>query len=788
MADPPRKPLSFKLGGGVSKKATAAQPSPLAGAKRPLAALQADDDEAPAHQAITHYDNSAGGAYNESDKPNNAPRVIAVEKRQRLNPDPRSPSYEPTRKEHIALVQKVKAIENDKSELIPEGLIIRDDSADPSIQSSATEAPSQALTIPRAVSDEEAFRRDYDEAPSPPAEADYDAVPVEGFGAALLRGMGWKDGEAIGINKHAPINQIKTRDRRPNLLGVGAKPAKAVGFEVGSWKSTAKNETSYNPVAMRDTATGQVITPQEYEVLMAELEAKKAELAKYVSDPVLQEEWKCSSNPLLVALYHSNSAKKAAYQQLSLEIAAIEEKISTSSVGDTLMSNTDDSPETTQFDFISISSDADSDYSPDSDYSSDDGSSLDVNYSDLESEFADGLRSPPPHQASTSHSSSRDRGDNDHHRRDDKYERDRHRHRHKEGRRKEGRRDYYEEERSRRKSIQNLETLYQSDKVVQAEKKLEYLRDIYFRQQQDTARFCRQYDRDMAVRETLVRLEDNIDQMPFNEYVKKRELRDRLDEFLPNGRKRQAMMIRDLKKFKSLYQQAGRAVRIARKERRKQERMEEERMEKELLDKGRMVWKRLGVKKKESEIEYEEGETHALPRLVPLNIHDPEGYQGGATRIRGKPIHDTYRPGHNRSEDLWGDGKVYIDKLRAKHEWKKVVKKQAGKAWKKEGKKYPQHKTEPLPYSFSKTGVKTKIMKEPHVERDTERYMHFERATDIDADWASTARPPRRYDPYASTEAGPSGTNGRVSNVRRVRGDTPPRINSDAARSINDVD
>jgi hypothetical protein len=255
--------------------------------------------------------------------------------------------------------------------------------------------------------------------------------------------------------------------------------------------------------------------------------------------------------------------------------------------------------------------------------------------------------------------------------------------------------------------------------------------------------------------------------------------------------------------------------------------MEEERLEKERLERGRMVWKRLGVEKKKEDVEMEdeEGETHALPRLVPLDIHDSEGYQGGATRIRGKPVHDTYRPGHHRSEDLWGDGKVYIDKLRAKHEWKKVAKKQAGKSWKKEGRKYPKHKTEPLPYSFSKTGVKTKIMEGPRVKGDTESGMDCERTTDIHADWASTVRPPRRYDefastatstsrpggrydPFASTEAGPSGTNTRHvhwlipvvpygaripgTTIRRVRGDTPPRIVSDAdwstARSINDVD
>jgi hypothetical protein len=30
---------------------------------------------------------------------------------------------------------------------------------------------------------------------------DYERVPIEAFGAALLRGMGWKEGEALGSGK-----------------------------------------------------------------------------------------------------------------------------------------------------------------------------------------------------------------------------------------------------------------------------------------------------------------------------------------------------------------------------------------------------------------------------------------------------------------------------------------------------------------------------------------------------------------------------------------------------------
>ena len=34
-----------------------------------------------------------------------------------------------------------------------------------------------------------------------PVLADYDLVPIDEYGLALLRGMGWKDGEGIGKDR-----------------------------------------------------------------------------------------------------------------------------------------------------------------------------------------------------------------------------------------------------------------------------------------------------------------------------------------------------------------------------------------------------------------------------------------------------------------------------------------------------------------------------------------------------------------------------------------------------------
>jgi hypothetical protein len=126
------------------------------------------------------------------------------------------------------------------------------------------------LVIP-VQTEEDAFLNDVHNAPDAPTLEAYEATPIEGFGAALLRGMGWKDGEEIGKNGVAA--KPKEIKRRPALLGIGAKEEAAVGVELGEWsggKSKGKKVTQiYNPVTLRNKHTGEVITEEE---LKAKLE------------------------------------------------------------------------------------------------------------------------------------------------------------------------------------------------------------------------------------------------------------------------------------------------------------------------------------------------------------------------------------------------------------------------------------------------------------------------------------------------------------------------------------
>ncbi|KAK9473107.1 DExH-box splicing factor binding site-domain-containing protein [Dipodascopsis tothii] len=74
----------------------------------------------------------------------------------------------------------------------------------------------------RPLSEDDAYRRDVEARPDVPSLDQYEAVPVEEFGLALLRGMGYKDDED-------PAAAPAERSRRPAFLGLGAKP-----FEPGS--------------------------------------------------------------------------------------------------------------------------------------------------------------------------------------------------------------------------------------------------------------------------------------------------------------------------------------------------------------------------------------------------------------------------------------------------------------------------------------------------------------------------------------------------------------------------
>ncbi|KAJ4153389.1 hypothetical protein LMH87_009878 [Akanthomyces muscarius] len=81
------------------------------------------------------------------------------------------------------------------------------------------------------VTEDDAYTRDVSAAGAASTLADYEAMPVEEFGAALLRGMGW-NGEPRGGG--GGVKPKAAPQRRQNRLGLGAK-ALNEAEDLGGW-------------------------------------------------------------------------------------------------------------------------------------------------------------------------------------------------------------------------------------------------------------------------------------------------------------------------------------------------------------------------------------------------------------------------------------------------------------------------------------------------------------------------------------------------------------------------
>ncbi|CAI7653812.1 unnamed protein product [Penicillium pancosmium] len=129
------------------------------------------------------------------------------------------------------------------------------------------------------------FKTDVKSRPESATLDQYNAIPVEEFGAALLRGMGWKDGQTIGRGNYGSsenakkANEPRVPPRRAGFLGIGAKDSgKGAEVEFGAWGKSAMRKASrkqgeenadgntegvYMPVTMRNKNTGEYITEED---------------------------------------------------------------------------------------------------------------------------------------------------------------------------------------------------------------------------------------------------------------------------------------------------------------------------------------------------------------------------------------------------------------------------------------------------------------------------------------------------------------------------------------------
>ncbi|EMC91305.1 hypothetical protein BAUCODRAFT_39475 [Baudoinia panamericana UAMH 10762] len=294
--------ISLTLGG---PKRTP-KPSATNGFKRSHAAFREDEDDAHHEgqaQQVSHFDQLAGGAVDDTSVKDAAPLIIAPQANRNWKEASKRRKQRhalPAEAQQEVTEQAIKDLEASKPQYGLNVTSRESDGGEPVInghniqaeaettQQAPPESDAEAsvkqktddeiamdallgktvktdLVLP-AVSEEEAFERDFREAPDMSSLDDYARVPVDQFGAALLRGMGWKDGEGIGSNKGKKMEKTKLPERRPALLGIGAKEEAAVAQEMGAWGKAARKGAEvkiYNPVLLKDKITGKLYTEEE---------------------------------------------------------------------------------------------------------------------------------------------------------------------------------------------------------------------------------------------------------------------------------------------------------------------------------------------------------------------------------------------------------------------------------------------------------------------------------------------------------------------------------------------
>jgi hypothetical protein len=109
--------------------------------------------------------------------------------------------------------------------------------------------------IPTVVSEGDAYKQDVEELPDAASLEDYARVPVEQFGAAMLRGMGWKEGTGASKNGKGMV-QPYLPAARPALLGIGAKEIEVFDDGSNKKKGSFRPERKYVPLVKKERERG----------------------------------------------------------------------------------------------------------------------------------------------------------------------------------------------------------------------------------------------------------------------------------------------------------------------------------------------------------------------------------------------------------------------------------------------------------------------------------------------------------------------------------------------------
>lgn len=324
------RPTSFSISlGPVKLKPPPRKPAPTFAPKRSAAHLDSDDEDnrdderANKVQLVTDFDAARGGAVDLNDAPKKAQGPLVIPKLSNRNwreEAERRRGGSGQAKKAIYVPPEALAKQNgrlSKEDLVEKDIVEQkyglqvfdrkaeetstesgptppaDDAPPPapkteeeialaSLLSGDTAAPSTLVLAPTSASngndwrtaraavqnEDAAFKTDVASRPEMATLEDYAAVPVEEFGAALLRGMGWKEGDEVGKRRGA-ASKPRVVEKRPAFLGIGAKAKEEIP-ELGTWgkgdkKRRGRQDTTYIPVVMVDKKTGKIVDPAQVE-------------------------------------------------------------------------------------------------------------------------------------------------------------------------------------------------------------------------------------------------------------------------------------------------------------------------------------------------------------------------------------------------------------------------------------------------------------------------------------------------------------------------------------------
>lgn len=207
---------------------------------------------------------SSGFSLNLTKKSKNSQKDNKKRKRQRQNAFGGDETAESKTKISITHVDQFKAAKPKKLIIKPDKLIstlaeVQTEKDDPQVKYGLIHAPSDdnrelptdSIINKQRLTDPEA--RWSNQVPERTEEEEYEAVPVEDFGKAMLRGMGWDGDEQESEIKEQKSTKLPHQMARPLYMGLGAKD------NTKGRSSGQAQDHHYLPIVKVDRNTGEVV-------------------------------------------------------------------------------------------------------------------------------------------------------------------------------------------------------------------------------------------------------------------------------------------------------------------------------------------------------------------------------------------------------------------------------------------------------------------------------------------------------------------------------------------------